>query len=224
MHSLIKMGIFTLSGAIFGKYLLPLAERIIAYKLRKKTQEVYVYPWNATEKRICMLAAVLLSMSAGYYFSTVQSVLICVFFFVAIIVALIDHRIRIIPNELVLLVFLVGFFFNLTEGGARHLLFSVLSCLATFCLFLLTAWITYFFVKSIGVGAGDIKLASAIAFAVGFNRLSWFYAGIGFALLVYIVIGFYLKRIKIGSTFPMGGQIMAGGIMAYLIPVLISNI
>lgn len=223
MQLLMKMVIYALAGAVFGWFSLPLAERVIAYKFRKKNKEVPAYIWNTEEKLTCILAAVLLSMSAGYCFPAVQSVLICGFFFIAIIGTLVDYRIRIIPNELVLLVFLLGLLLNLTEGGAGQLISSVISCLCTFALFLLTARITYCFVKSMGVGAGDVKLASAVAFAVGASRLSWFYLGIAVSLLAYIFIGFYLKRIKIGSTFPMGGQIMAGLVVAFLLPELMAR-
>lgn len=224
MQLIFKMAIFVLAGAVFGWFSLPLTEKIIAYKLRKRNKEVSTYPWRTEERMISILVAVLLSASAGYCFPAVQSVLICGFFFIAMIGTLVDFRIRIIPNELVLLFFLTGIPFNLAEGGIGQLATSVISCLCTFALFLLTARITYCFVKSIGVGAGDVKLASAVAFSVGTSRLSWFYIGIAVSLLAYISIGFYLKKIKIGSTFPMGGQIMAGCVAAFLLPELMSRI
>lgn len=222
MQLLIKMVIYALAGAVFGWFAFPLAERIIDYKSRKKNKEVPTYLWNTKERLVCILAAVILAVAAAYCFPAVPSVWICGFFFIAIIGTLVDYRIRIIPNELVLLVFLLGLFLNLTEGGAGRLVSSVISCLCTFVLFLLTARITYCFVKSMGVGAGDVKLASAAAFAVGASRLSWFYLGIAVSLLAYIMVGIYLGKIKIGSTFPMGGQIMAGLVAAFLLPDLLS--
>lgn len=224
MQLFIKMVIYALAGVVFGWFSLPLAERIIIYKLRKKSKEVPAYVWNAGEKRICILATVLLSVSAAYCFPAVQSIWICGFFFIVIIGTIVDYRIRIIPNELVLLVFLLGLFLNLTEGGIGRLFSSVVSCLCTFALFLLAARITYCFVKNMGVGAGDVKLASAAAFAVGASRLSWFYLGIAVSLMIYILAGIYLKRIKIGSTFPMGGQIMAGLVVAFLLPELMTKL
>lgn len=224
MQLLIKIVIYALAGAAFGWISLPLAERVITYKYRKKNKEVPVYVWNTEAKCICILASVLLSVATAYCFPVVQSLLLYGFVFIAIIGTLVDYRIRIIPNELVLLVFILGLFFNLTEGGAGKLFPSIVSCLCTFALFLLTARITYCFVKSIGVGAGDVKLASASAFAVGVDRLSWFYLGIAVSLLIYILVGLYLKKMKVGSTFPMGGQIMAGLIAAFLLPELLSKI
>lgn len=223
MQLLIKMVIYALAGAFFGWLSLPLAERVIAYKLIKKNKEVPTCVWNTEEKLICKLAAVFLAVAAAYCFPAVQSILLCGLFFIAIIGTLVDCRIRIIPNELVLLVFLLGLVLNLTEGGAGHLLSSALACLFTFGLFLLTARITYCFVKSMGVGAGDVKLASAAAFAIGAERLSWFYLGIAVSLLAYILVGMYFRRIKIGSTFPMGGQIMTGLVAAFLLPELMSR-
>lgn len=224
MELFIKMGIYALAGTVFGWFSLPLAERVIHYKFKKKNKAVPVYVWNGEEKLICILAAVCLAVSAAYCFPAVQSLWISGFFAIVIIGTVVDYRVRIIPNELVLMVFLLGLFLNLTEGGSGRLVTSVISCLGTFALFLLSARITFHFAKNMGVGAGDVKLASAVAFAVGASRLSWFYLGLAVSLLTYILIGMYLKRIRIGSTFPMGGQIMTGLVAAFLLPELLSRL
>lgn len=220
MGSLVLM-IFAVAGTLCGFFCLPLAERVVVFKCKKKGREVPQYYWGTEEKTICMLMGAVLFVAVAYCYPRLQAVFLCVFSIIAIIGTLIDHRIRIIPNELVISVFILGIFFNLTEGGVNHICLSVLSSVITFSLFLLTAKITYHFVKSIGVGAGDVKLASAASFVLGIERLSWFFLGIVIALTTYLLIGLWLGKIKVGSTFPMGGQIMAGFIAAFLLPVLL---
>lgn len=213
--------IFAAAGASCGFFCISLAERIVVYKCKKKGREVPLYYWGNEERYICILLAAVLFMMAEYYYPLVQAVLLCLFTIISIIGTLIDYRIRIIPNELVLSIFVLGVFFNLLEGGLKHICLSVAASVITFILFFLAGKITYYFIKNFGVGAGDVKFASVAAFAIGIERLNLFYSGIVIALSVYLMAGFYFKRLKIGCTFPMGGQLMAGFIAAFLLPVIL---
>lgn len=224
MGLIMKELLYAFVGCISGYFVSYLSEAIIKYKFAKKNKKIPCYFGSREECIVCTIAISILFVLSGYYYSGLQSVLLCVFCLLAVIGAIIDIRTRIIPNELVLIIFVLGFLFNLLEGGWQVLGLSVVSCLITFAMFLFAARITYYLVKSIGVGAGDIKLASAIAFAVGFERLAVFYLGIVVGLLIYLLIGLRLRLIKIGSTFPMGVQIMAGFIAAFLLREVISSL
>lgn len=214
---MMKEILYALTGGMIGYFTTSIAEIIVKYKCKKLNREFIDYIWKPGEQCIGALVTAVMFLLAGYSYPTLQSVLLCAFCLLAVVGALVDFRIRIIPNELVVIIFALGLLFNVAEGDLRHLGLSVVSGVITFFLFMITARITYYFAKSMGVGAGDVKLATAAAFAVGLNRLSDFYVGIVAALLLYMVVGFSLGLIKMKSTFPMGVQIMFGFVAAFLL-------
>lgn len=218
----INSTLFALLGIAVGFFVLPVSERVIEYKCRAKNQPMKKCWWFSGDRYVCMSVLGAIFFASFYYFDFLQALVICTLGSLAVSGTLIDYQIRIIPNEYILVIFALGFLFNLTEGGFIQVLFSLGTGLFTFLVFLLAAWITRFLVKKIGVGAGDIKLAAAAAFAVGWPRINWFFGGIVVFLTVYIVFGLYFKRIQLNSYFPMGGQIYGGFIGAYLIPHLLS--
>lgn len=218
MELYVKMMLYALVGAVMGYFCPAVTGEIVKYKCQQKRREIPKPVWRREETAVCiLLAAVLFALTALCFFSA-QSLFICVFCLLAIIGGLVDFRIRIIPNELIAVLFVLGLVFQLTEGGMKAVGLGLLGGIFTFVLFLFAAWITYTFVKSIGVGAGDVKLAAAIAFVVGLDRLTHFYSGIAIALVIYLLVGNQLGRIRRGSTFPMGVQIMAGMMVAFLLP------
>ena len=218
---LVKMFLYAVAGIFFGIYCPITTEKIVEYKCKKKNIKVPGYAWSTDEKGLCVLITTGIFVSTGYFFPGELSVLICIFSFIAVIGALVDYRVRIIPNEMVVTIFALGVLYNVIEGGWIQLCLSFAAGVGTFFLFLLAARLTFLLTKNFGVGAGDVKLAFAASFAVGWQRLTWFYLGIVIALTAYLLLGFYFKKLKIGSTFPMGGQIMGGFIAAYLLPVLL---
>lgn len=221
---IIKSTFFALLGFVIGFFELPVSERVIAYKYRIKNQPMKQCWWFSGDRYICMAVLGTAFFVSAFYFDFLQSVIICALAFLAVSGTLIDTQIRIIPNEFILAIFLLGILFNLTEGGFLQMLFSIGAGLFTFLIFLLAARITHALVKQMGVGAGDVKLASVAAFAVGWSRVSWFFFGIVISLTVYLLFGLYFKRLQMGSHFPMGGQLYGGFIGAYLIPPVLSLI
>lgn len=197
------------------------SEQVITYKCKKRKQRKPECIWFSDDKWISVIGLMIGFAMSGYFFPVIQSVLLCILCVIAAVGTMVDSQIRIIPNELVLLVLAIGVLFNFAEGGGKRFLWSVLSGLITFAVFFLASIITYYFVKKIGVGGGDVKLATVAAFTCGLDRLTGFYVGIVLALLVYIAYGLYFKKFRIGGAFPMGGQIMGGFLAAFFIPYLL---
>lgn len=137
---------------------------------------------------------------------------------IVIVGTLIDNRIRIIPNELVLLLLTLGLAYRLMIVGFTGVLRSLLASLITAGVFLLAAGATYFLKKNIGVGAGDLKLAVTLSFVVGTSGIYLFLFGMAAAMLLYCLSGFLFRKLTIVSTFPMCGQIMAGFVFALFVP------
>ncbi|STD63422.1 Uncharacterised protein [Erysipelothrix rhusiopathiae] len=103
---------------------------------------------------------------------------------------------------MVLCVLVIGVIYQFVTNGFHGLSTGLIAMLLTGILFFATAFLTKAFSGSLGVGAGDIKLAIALSFMLGLPNILTFLIGIVLCLLIYIVIGFYTKTMYIGSTFP----------------------
>ena len=111
----------------------------------------------------------------------------------------IDARHRIIPNELVLSIVLLAAAFGLTGAIPFQIGSSLLGLAACFVLFFLPSA----FGRS--VGAGDVKLAAAMGFALGLTNSLFAIAGMGVLVLGYVLVSGNLRfseRLK--QTIPMG--------------------
>jgi len=111
----------------------------------------------------------------------------------------IDARYRILPNELTLAILLLAAGFGLAGTIPFQLGSSLLGLAACFILFLLPS------VFGRSVGAGDVKLAAAMGFALGLTGSLYAVAGMGALVLGYVLLSGNLRfseRLK--QTIPMG--------------------
>lgn len=156
-----------------------------------------------------------------YYFGLYKAIFSSIMLVLAVFGARLDQRIRIIPNELVLLIFGIGLIHQLVTNGLKGIGSGFLALLITGVIFFLSAFITRLLSGSIGVGAGDIKLAMALSMIMGMENIFLFLIGIVFFLAFYILAGFLMRTISIGNTFPMCTQIMGGAMVALYYPVIL---
>ncbi len=207
---------FSCLGIVLGFYVNKIADKIIEYKGCKNplNSRFYLESNNFNISIVCSIVLFLLFFVDFYFYNFTEAIFLMFFIIIAVLGTLIDIKVRIIPNELVLILFVVGIAYNVMIGGWRILTNSISATLFTIMVFALSALITRKIKGIIGVGAGDIKLAMVIAFTVGFGRVYIFLIGIVFAVLLYIFIGIMLKRLTVGSSFPMCGPIMFGFLVA----------
>ncbi len=127
----------------------------------------------------------------GMYLLLLLAVAACAFY--------IDAKHRIIPNELVLAILLLAAAFGLTGSIPFQIWSSLLGLAACFVLF---------FVPSLfgqKIGAGDVKLAAAMGFALGLAGSLFAIACMGALVLAYVLLvgrAPMLERLK--ATIPMG--------------------
>ncbi len=198
-------------GGIYGYFAEDFAEKIIAYKEGKRENSYERYPYNSVNNKIInIIVGALLFGISFYYFNIYKALLTIIFASLGIAIVTIDKKVRIIPNEIVLVIFLLGLFSQILTKGFQGLKSGLLALLLTTIIFFLSAFITRKLSGSIGVGAGDVKLAMAISLYAGIEGVSEFYFGIAVFLILYILLGFYTKTLKMGHTFPMGTQIVGG--------------
>ncbi len=127
----------------------------------------------------------------GLYLMLLLFVSACAFY--------IDAKHRVIPNELVLAILILAAVFGLTGAIKFQIWQSLIGLAVCFVIFFLPS----LFGKK--VGAGDIKLASAMGFALGLTGGLYAIAGMGTLVLIYIMIDQSMplpERLK--SMIPMG--------------------
>jgi prepilin signal peptidase PulO-like enzyme (type II secretory pathway) len=119
--------------------------------------------------------------------------------FVAACVFYIDAKHRIIPNELVLAILVFALVFGLTGAIRFNIWQSLLGFAVCFVIFFIPA----LFGKK--VGAGDIKLAAAMGFALGLTGSLYAIAGMGVLVLIYILFDHRMPLPQMLKTMiPMG--------------------
>ncbi len=111
----------------------------------------------------------------------------------------IDAKHRVIPNELVLTILVLAAVF----GFAGAILFNIWQSL----LGLVVCFVIFFLPSLFGkqVGAGDIKLAAAMGFALGLTGGLYAVAGMGVLVILYVLIDRRMplpQRLK--TMIPMG--------------------
>lgn len=127
----------------------------------------------------------------GLYRLLLMTVSACVF--------VIDAKHRVIPNELVLAILVLAAVFGLTGTFSFQIWSSLVGLAACFVLF----FVPSLFGKN--VGAGDVKLAAAMGFALGLTGSLYAIVGMGVLVLAYLLLQVrvpMLERLK--AVIPMG--------------------
>ncbi len=130
---------------------------------------------------------------------TLRGAYLVLLLFVAACAFYIDARNRIIPNELVLAILVLAAAFGLTGQIPFQIGSSLLGLAACFVLFFLPS------VFGRSIGAGDVKLAAAMGFALGLTGSLYAIVGMGVLVLGYVLVSSNLhfsERLK--QTIPMG--------------------
>lgn len=130
---------------------------------------------------------------------TLRGAYLVLLLFVAACAFYIDARNRIIPNELVLAILVLAAAFGLTGQIPFQIGSSLLGLAACFVLFFLPS------VFGRSIGAGDVKLAAAMGFALGLTGSLYAIVGMGVLVLGYVLLSSNLhfsERLK--QTIPMG--------------------
>ena len=111
----------------------------------------------------------------------------------------IDALYRVIPNQLVLAVLALSAVFGLTGAAPFHIVSSLIGFAVCFVLFFIpAAW-------GRKIGAGDVKFAAAVGFALGFTGSLYAIVGMGAFVLAYM---FLFQRVPMAEKWktmiPMG--------------------
>lgn len=111
----------------------------------------------------------------------------------------IDAAHRIIPNELVLAILVLAALFGLTGNIPFQIGSSLIGLAACFVIFFIPSLLGQ------NIGAGDVKLAAAVGFALGFTGSLYAVAAMGGLVLIYMLFGRGVPMAeKLKQMIPMG--------------------
>lgn len=218
---LIKIGLFMCSGLVLGLYIPKAAHRIILFKCMERDKDAPEFSLTRFYQLLVLFLNAALFTMAGWLMPLSGACVVSAFVFIALVAVIIDYYIRIICNEIVLLVLVLGIGYRFLGGGGIQALLSSLAALGfVLVIFVGAALLTKLLTRVTGVGAGDVKLAMAIAVTVGYSGVFYFLGGLALAIGGYCVLGLMYKFLTKKGTFAMCGHIMFGFIAALFIPYI----
>lgn len=209
MNHIIAAVILGLAGFSVGLLTPMAADKIIFYKCSRKDTK-YIYDTRFTSRFVltvvCLVNTLAWSLAGLKMENTLAALFLAILFAASVLIAVIDLRIYIIPNELVLFVLVTGILFQIQYFGFRSLLTACSAMFAMIMLFTVAAGIA----GAGKVGAGDIKLAGAMGLVLGYPNIMTALIVMSAALVLYSVIGLITRKLTLHSMFAFAPFMMSG--------------
>lgn len=206
-------------GLAAGWFVPITAEKLIAHKFLKKKKEIpdgkkYL---SVSAKLFCMLVSgILLAVIGLLTNSVLNAVLFSVVMIDAVLISVIDIRVRMIPNEAVFFLAGVGLVLLITAGEVEGIFQAAIAMVVV--MFVFTALGSA--MGSESIGAGDVKLAGAMSLVLGFPQIMYGLIGMSGLLVIWIGTGLLLKKLTLKSTLAFGPFMMGGTVFAVYIKLL----
>ena len=204
-------------GFTAGVFIPFAAEKTSAYKLMLKGKELSKEKWR---RSWWLLALSGFAGALGFAFCSVflsdvlPGIIFCAVWLVVMTVILVDIYIRIVPNEAVLILLILGAAYQFLLFGLLGLGTAFLTMLAVMLLMLLIAR----FLGFAQIGAGDVKLAAAMALTLGYPYVLDAFLVMAILMGVFCVGGIASNKLTRYSLFPyapfIGSGFLAG--MAFM--------
>jgi leader peptidase (prepilin peptidase)/N-methyltransferase len=209
--------IYGIVGLIVGYRIQDISYIIIEYKKRKQEVNKDCLIYSKWVMIILSIVNGLMWTLAGLYLpNPIIGLIIALQFSIGIIIGFIDISIRIIPNELVLMLLILGIVFQILNFGLGALIYAAISMIVMMTVFVSVAA----FVGFGKVGAGDVKLAGAVGLALGYPLVITAVYMMSVVLFIYIAVGLLTKKISLATMFPLAPFIISG-FAAALISILV---
>lgn len=205
-------------GIIVGIGIYPGAKDIMIYKRQARQLEYPVSKLDRWPTRILIIVLNSLCWGiAGLYGEGLfQILMIGLLSSCAIAFALIDLKIHLIPNEMVLAMLVLGIIYQAVQYGWKAMGIGLLGLVITGVAFLILGLI----IGLEKIGAGDVKLVAVMAAVLGYPFLLYALLGMSVLLIGYIVIGISIGKLTHVTMFPFAPFMMAGQILALMMMVL----
>lgn len=205
--------VLCIAGIFLGYKIPDIAQSITLYKCRKKNMELSPNPLYTSiylKLGLCVLNGAVWVLSGILTEHLPQAILADLLFTMAVLVTIIDIRIRIVPNELLIVMIIFGIAFQAVQFGLTAILISAVCMIAMMVFFTVVAGIVGFD----KVGAGDVKLAGAMGLVLGYPNIisALLIMCAGFA--IFSVGGIAIRKLTMKSMLPFAPFMMAGMVIA----------
>ncbi len=208
MNNILEI-IFFIIGAALGFGLQNIAGKVALYK---GSPESLSYAFHFRYSPLLPKAGLALLNGIAWFLSSLlveniaTAILSSILFTTAILITMIDIQIRIVPNELLLVMVVAGIAFQAVTFGFKAVLISFLGMIAMIVFFTAAAGFSGFD----KVGAGDIKLAGAMGLVLGYPNIMTALIIMSAAFLVYSAGGLLIKKLTLKSMLPFAPFMMSG--------------
>lgn len=207
--SLFTVGIAAAAGLILGGLAPTAAEHVCRLKYAQKKQEL---PSDRRYTSLPVLLLCILCTGGGFgvmaYFADRIFALLLggLIWFVGTVLILVDLRIRILPNEAVLLLAGAGGILQWYLHGLSGLLIAMILMLIIMLGFIALGGIMGLW----KIGAGDVKLAGVMGLTLGHPQFISGLLIMALSLLLFCVAGLLLKKITLKSMVAFGPFLVCG--------------
>ena len=196
-------------------------EKIVSVK--NKNNKYLDRPYSKKNYQLTFMAiGFLVTFFALTKIGGMKSVFLVIFTFIACVGTLVDNRIHIIANEMVLLLLALGVVYQFLMNGFMGIVYGVISMAVVFVLFMITLKLTKgFSTTGSKIGAGDLKLKMAVALITGYPDVLTAFTAMSVSMVAYVLVGLSTRMMSMKSTFPMAVFIMIGLVAGLFNGVLI---
>ncbi|MGB5823664.1 MAG: A24 family peptidase [Proteocatella sp.] len=218
----IEMTVFAVSGFVIGWFVPKMYQKIIEFKCsQKSSRKIPEFHRGRTYKLIfgvlnMIFYIAMIALTGDVILAISASIIITL----AIIITVVDIKIRLIPNELVLILLAFGMIYRLILAGIPGTGASVAGALIMIMLFGISGKIAGFN----KVGAGDIKLAFAIGIVCASTNIVPALAVMAGTMAFVSVGGMLIGKLKRTDMIPFAGFMMAGMVAGIVSSLNISTI
>ena len=182
-----------------------------AQKAQRYQKELPYETWDA--RRTVVLCALFVLGGFLCLFSSSQSIVVwlaaSMLIFAGIGCAVVDIDMRLIPNQFVLAIAVLGVVLRLGYG-IESFLYGLLVAAIALVFFCITIAISKALRGTTGMGAGDLKLIVAVCLAAGWPGVCFAAVGFGLSVLAMCAYQVFWLRRGFKSTFPMAPAIVIG--------------
>lgn len=202
------IAVFCLIGAGSGIMLPTAAKKLGVYKTDGMTGNAHRLriPPLWIRGVIVLINLVLWGIAAARSEHIWIATLVSVLFSVGCLISIVDFQIRVIPNELVLTMLVMGILFQIRRFGVGSLCTAGLTMMLMMLLFLVAGVVS----GAGAVGGGDIKLAGVIGLTLGYPFTVSALLMMSVAMVGYSAVGLMFQRITLRSMIPLAPFMMLG--------------
>ena len=206
---MLKIILMAIVGLVLGYFVPVMAQKLIDYKSEKKNKTYDVYFWYP--QNVCQIVCAILSAGGLGYCGYLNPswfllILVGIIWILGMITILVDLRIRIIANEVILALLGLAVVFRMISDGPASLLNSFLTMVVIMFACILLG-------KIMGlwkVGAGDVKLFGVVGLLYGYPNVFAPVLIMSVAIVVFCIIGLKLYRLTMKTMFAMAPFIVVG--------------